>query len=234
MIFTLPRKNTFAVVYKRLLVMHLLILLFLSGCSFHNTNDIFVSATLVPAFYPREKFTTYSSQGRVMFEYTQYYNEKELDFMFEGKNHMRVIQKIDSTHYAIKTLRTDSLKFPTDYSFKADSSGSLVITEIGEGTKWELLDSIVVPDVIFTVKRYLSDEEVDKLTRAIDEMKPYSGPGEICIDGLTTYLQYKDDGEMRSYVYNCNYGDFEDLNSLINVCFYFRGVVIVNVPDKYN
>lgn len=191
------------------------------SCSQEDSNSKLIKLTLGYSFYPAEEFSFYSKGDSNYFEYRKKYIE--LDSQYRNGQSKYIFRKSvnkysDTSLFVIKTLRTDSV-FSSDSYFTSDSINNRVVVIENNRTKWVLIDSVVVPNVMYTFKTTIRNEDIQKaigLAEYLTSLRQTGTP--LCLDGVTTTLNYTMNNILYSRRYDCNYTDNEELKDLVQLC----------------
>lgn len=195
------------------------------GCSQEDYNSKLIELTLEYSSYPSEEFSFYSKGDSNHFEYKK--THIELDSQYRIKQDRYIYRKSirkhsDTSLFTIKIFKTDSV-FNSDSYFTSDSINNRVVVMETNRTKWVLIDSVVVSNLIYSFKTTVRNEDIRKaigLAGYLTSMQQTKTSP--CLDGVTTTLNYTTDNILYSYIHDCNYMDNDKLRELVQLCNEFK------------
>lgn len=191
------------------------------SCSQKDTDLKLIKLTLEYSFYPSEEFSFYSKGDSNYFEYTKKYIELDSQYRDGRSKHIykKLVNKCsDTSLFVIKTFQTDSV-FNSDSYLLSDSINNRVVVEESSRTKWVLIDSVVVSNVMYTLKTKIRNDDIQKAIGLAEYLTSLPETKiSFCLDGVTTTLNYTTNNILYSHRYDCSYTDNEKLNDLVKLC----------------
>jgi hypothetical protein len=191
------------------------------SCSQGDNSSKLIELTLEYSSYPSEWFSIYSKGDSNYFEYKK--KRVELDSQYRIKHDRYIYRKSirkhsDTSLFTIKIFKTDSV-FNSDSYFTSDSVNNRIVVMETNRTKWFLIDSVVVSNLICSFKTTVRNEDIRKAIGFAEYLtsmqQTKTSP---CLDGLTTTLNYTTNNILYSYRHDCNYMDNDKLRELVQLC----------------